>query len=87
MAYPMVMARRQVLVQLEDDLVDELDLLAMRLGTNRSDLLRRGARAVLHVEDLALADQELQEAYRRRPVDTALIESARALAAETSPEW
>jgi mRNA interferase MazF len=46
----MAMARREVLVQLDDDLVDQLDALAANLGTNRSELLRRGAQAVLEAE-------------------------------------
>jgi metal-responsive CopG/Arc/MetJ family transcriptional regulator len=39
----MVMARRQVLVQLDDDLVRRLDAAAQRLEVSRSELLRRGA--------------------------------------------
>ena len=47
MVYDMVMARRQVLVQLDDDLVARLDALAARRKVSRSELLRRGALAVL----------------------------------------
>ena len=83
----MVMARRQVLVQLDDELVEQLDNLATRLGTNRSDLIRRGAKAVIMAEDLAAADRELVVAYRRLPVDPALLQSSRRLAAETTPGW
>ncbi len=83
----MVMARREVLVQLDDDLVEQLDTLATRLGTNRSELLRRGAQAVLDAEELAEADRQLRSAYQRRPVDPALLQSARRLAAETTPAW
>ena len=87
MVYPMNMARRQVLVQLDDDLVEELDELAADLGTNRSELIRRGAQAVLDAERLAEADRELQAAYRRAPADPALVQSARRLAAQTAPAW
>ncbi|MCP3933892.1 MAG: ribbon-helix-helix protein, CopG family, partial [Actinomycetia bacterium] len=52
------MARREVLVQLDDDLVEQLDALATDLGTNRSELMRRGAQAVLDAERLAVADRE-----------------------------
>jgi len=83
----MVMARREVLVQLDDDLVEQLDALATDLGTNRSELMRRGAQAVLEVEGLAAADRQLRSAYRRRPADPALVQSARRLAAQTSPAW
>jgi metal-responsive CopG/Arc/MetJ family transcriptional regulator len=83
----MVMARREVLVQLDDELVDRLDSLAQRLGTSRSDLLRRGAQAVIEAEHMAAADRELQAAYRQQPADPALVESALRLAADTAPAW
>lgn len=83
----MSMARREVLVQLDDDLVEKLDVLASDLGTNRSELMRRGAHAVLDAAGLAAADRQLQLAYRRQPVDPALVRSARRLAAETAPAW
>lgn len=83
----MLMSRREVLVQLDDDLVERLDELAAELGSNRSALLRRGARAVVDAEGEAAADRQLQAAYRRVPADPALVRSARRLAAETIPEW
>lgn len=83
----MVMARREVLVQLDDDLVERLDALAAELGTNRSELMRRGAQAVLEAEDLAAADRELRSAYRSQRADPALVVSARRLAARTTPAW
>ncbi len=83
----MVMARKEVLVQLDDELVAQLDALAEREGTSRSELLRRGALAVL--ADLAERDGDaaLQDAYRRTPQDPAVVRSARRLAARTAPEW
>jgi hypothetical protein len=83
----MVMARREVLVQLDDDLVRQLDELATKLGTNRSELLRRGAQAVITAEDFASADRDLVAAYQGQPADPALIQSARRLAARTAPTW
>jgi metal-responsive CopG/Arc/MetJ family transcriptional regulator len=83
----MLMSRREVLVQLDDELIAQLDGLAARLGTNRSELLRRGAQAVITAEELAEADRELVAAYRRHPADPALVQSARRLAAETAPAW
>jgi len=93
----MVMARREVLVQLDDDLVEQLDALAaglgtnrselMRRGANRSELMRRGAQAVLDAEGLAAADRQLRSAYERQPADPRLVQSARRLAAETAPAW
>lgn len=87
MAYHMVMARREVLVQLDDELVDRLDELAQAEGISRSELLRRGAAAVLDAADDLAADRELRAAYRRIPQDPGLVESARRLAAQTAPEW
>jgi metal-responsive CopG/Arc/MetJ family transcriptional regulator len=81
------MARREVLVQLDDELVERLDRLADQQGTSRSDLLRRGAAAVLEASELAAADRELQEAYRRLPQDPAVVAAATRLAAHTAPEW
>jgi hypothetical protein len=83
----MTIARKQVLVQLDDALIDRLDTLARDLGTNRSELLRRGAQAVIDAEELAAADRELVAAYRRQPPDPALVRSAARLAARTTPKW
>jgi metal-responsive CopG/Arc/MetJ family transcriptional regulator len=83
----MTMGRREVLVQLDDDLVGRLDALAARAGTSRSELLRRGALAVLWAAELADADQQLIEAYRRVPQDPAIVTAAARLAAETAPAW
>ena len=79
--------RRGVLVQLDDDLVDRLDQLAKSQGVSRSELLRRGAAAVLDAADIADADRRLQEAYRREPQDPAIVRAATRLAAQTAPEW
>jgi metal-responsive CopG/Arc/MetJ family transcriptional regulator len=87
MVYHMVMGRREVLVQLDDELVARLDRLADKQGTNRSELLRRGAAAVLEAAELADSDRLLQEAYRRVPQDPAVVAAARRLAAQTAPEW
>ena len=83
----MAMGRREVLVQLDDDLVERLDRLATSRGTNRSELLRRGALAVLEADELRDADLVLQDAYRRVPQDPELVEAAARLAAETVPRW
>lgn len=81
------MARREVLVQLDDGLVARLDQLAADEGTSRSELLRRGADAVLEAARLARADDELIAAYRRIPQEPGLVETAARLAASTVPEW
>jgi metal-responsive CopG/Arc/MetJ family transcriptional regulator len=81
------MSRREVLVQLDDDLVTRLDHLASERGISRSELLRRGAIAVLDAADLRRADDELQVAYRRIPQDPDIVQMASRLAAATMPEW
>jgi metal-responsive CopG/Arc/MetJ family transcriptional regulator len=83
----MVVARREVLVQLDDELVADLDQLATALGTSRSDLLRRGAQAVLLAESFDEADRNVQLAYSAKPADSLVIRSARQLAARTGPAW
>ena len=74
-------------MQLDDELVARLDELAHELHTSRSDLLRRGATAVLEAAGAAADDRRLQEAYRRVPQDPALVAAAARLAATTAPEW
>lgn len=74
-------------MQLDDELVIRLDRLAAEKGTSRSDLLRRGAIAVLDAEELRQADAKLQDAYRRIPQDPAIVHAAARLAAQTVPEW
>jgi hypothetical protein len=81
------MSRREVLVQLDDELVTRLDHLASERGTSRSELLRRGAIAVLEAADLRRADDDLQGAYRRIPQDPDIVQMASRLAAATMPEW
>ena len=87
MKYHMVMGRRQVLVQLDDELVERLDELADEEGTSRSELLRRGASAVLAAADEVKADRALRAAYHRQPQDPAIVAAAARLAAATAPEW
>ncbi len=83
----MVVARKEVLVQLDDELVAGLDRLAAERGTSRSELVRRGILAILQAAELADADRALQDAYRRVPPDPGLVEAAGRLAAETTPDW
>jgi metal-responsive CopG/Arc/MetJ family transcriptional regulator len=87
MVYHMVMPRREVLVQLDDELVARLDELAKRIEVSRSELLRRAALAVLEADEWAQADRRLVEGYTRYPPDPVLAEASRRLARETAPEW
>lgn len=83
----MVVARREVLVQLDDDLVTRLDELARRVEVSRSELLRRGALAIIEADEWAQADKRLVEGYTKYPPDPVLLETSRRLAAENAPEW
>ena len=83
----MNMARKQVLVQLDDALVARLDKLAKQLRTNRSDLLRRGAQAVLEAHALVEADERLVEAYREQPQEPAIVAAAVRLASQVGAPW
>jgi predicted transcriptional regulator len=87
MLYHMVMARKEILVQLDDDLVGRLDELARRMDVSRSELLRRGAAAVLEAAELAAADEALVRAYRAQPQDPLLVEAAARLASESGDPW
>jgi predicted transcriptional regulator len=63
------MGRKQVIVQLDDELVKSLDRAARKAGINRSELLRQAAGMWLQV----FAEEELErieaEAYGRIPPD------------------
>lgn len=83
----MVMPRREVLVQLDDDLVARLDEIASRTAVSRSELLRRAALAVIEADEWARADERLTAGYTKHPPDPLLLETSRRLAAETAPEW
>jgi metal-responsive CopG/Arc/MetJ family transcriptional regulator len=83
----MHMARREVLVQLDDQLVAQLDEIAAERGTSRSELLRRGAIAVIQAEENQRADAALRASYRWQPQDPAIVAVAERLATENSPKW
>jgi metal-responsive CopG/Arc/MetJ family transcriptional regulator len=87
MLYHMVMARREVLVQLDDELVGKLDEIATRTAVSRSELLRRAALAIIEADEWAQADRRLVEGYTKYPPDPVLLETSRRLAAENAPEW
>lgn len=87
MLYHMVMARKEVLVQLDDELVARLDELAAKAEISRSELIRRGMTAVLEAAEWAEADRELIAAYKRQPQDPLLTEALTKLAGDTSVPW
>ncbi len=65
--YHMVIARKQTLVQLSDELVDLLDREALRRGVSRSALIREAVEQHLHDEREAEIDRRIVEAYTRMP--------------------
>lgn len=80
-------ARKQVIVQLDDKLVAELDKAAKQDGVSRSELLRAAAVALLEARRIRRLERRLVDAYRQIPQDPVLVEAARRLAAETAPDW
>jgi metal-responsive CopG/Arc/MetJ family transcriptional regulator len=73
--------------QLDDELVARLDEIATRVSVSRSELLRRGALAVIEADEWAQADERLVEGYTKYPPDPLLLSASERLAAETAPEW
>jgi hypothetical protein len=61
------MARKQVIVQLDEDLVRELDAEANLDGVSRSEIIRRAAHRYLEDAAEREADRVYAEAYRRIP--------------------
>ena len=66
----MVVARRQTLVQLTDDLVLLLDAIAAKRGETRSALIRTVLEDFVKEEDDAEKDRRMIEGYSRIPADT-----------------
>lgn len=64
------MARKQVLVQLDDKLLKELDEAAETAGVSRSVLLRKAARMYLDAISEEELDRQMEEGYRRVPDGT-----------------
>lgn len=61
------MARKQVIVQLDEVLVEDLDYLAKALKINRSELLRRAGRHYLEAMKNAVDEQRTVDSYIRFP--------------------
>jgi Arc/MetJ-type ribon-helix-helix transcriptional regulator len=80
------MARKQVLVQLDDSLLTELDAVAEREGVSRSELIRRGVRALIQGGTEAEAVRRLVEAYRQQPQEGWVTAAGEDMAAEMTPD-
>lgn len=63
----MVIARKQTLVQLTDEIVELLDREATRREISRSALIREAIESHLHDAREAEIDRQLVEAYTRMP--------------------
>ncbi len=68
-AYHIVMARTQTLVQLTEDLLALLDERAARSGRSRSELIRQAIERYLHEDLEAEIDRRIVDGYRRIPPD------------------
>ena len=79
-------ARRQVLVQFDDALVDRLDRAASALELNRSELLRRAVDAYLEACEEAGEDARTVAAYLRVPEDPEELAAFEALALQAWPD-
>jgi metal-responsive CopG/Arc/MetJ family transcriptional regulator len=80
-------ARKQVLVQLDDEIVRELDELTGPLDASRSDLIRRAILIWLDALKEAGEDARYAEAYRRIPDDLEEHAAWEELQLEAWPEW
>ena len=65
----MLVARRQTLVQLSDELLAALDERAVRAGASRSQLIREAIEAYLETGRDAEIDAAIIEGYTRIPPD------------------
>lgn len=79
------MPRRQVLVQLDDELVDARGALLEEEGASCSELIRRAVRAWLEARLEARWEREQAQGYRRFPEDAELLEALTRMAAEHAP--
>jgi metal-responsive CopG/Arc/MetJ family transcriptional regulator len=75
------MARKQVLVQLDDTQVGALDELASAADVNRSELIRRAIDLYLEAARERVEDLRYAEAYERTPEDLEELAAFRSIAA------
>jgi metal-responsive CopG/Arc/MetJ family transcriptional regulator len=80
----MVMARRQTLVQLSDELLARLDRYSARHRRSRSEVIRDAIEAYLAADREAEMDRLIVESYTRRPQEDVWGDEAarRLIAAE-----
>lgn len=83
----MVMARRQTLVQLSDELLAELDARSARDGRSRSELIREALTGYLAADRRAEIDRAIVAAYTRVPQADLLDARAAAAALIAAEPW
>jgi metal-responsive CopG/Arc/MetJ family transcriptional regulator len=81
------MARRQVIVQLDDRLLARLDREAKATHISRSEVLRRAADLYLRASDDAAKERRMIEAYRRIPDDDPELDQVLLRLAADLPPW
>jgi len=79
-------ARKQILVQLDDAQVARLDALALAADDSRSELIRRAIDLYVEAVGQAVADARYADAYRRVPEDLEEFAALRSLASHSWPE-
>jgi metal-responsive CopG/Arc/MetJ family transcriptional regulator len=84
------MARKQVLVQLDEELLTQLDREAKRSKVSRSELIRRALNRWFDAREIAKLERQHQDGYRRMPEDEeelAVLDAFARLAAEDMPPY
>ena len=79
-------ARKQVLVQLDDAQIAELDRLAEAVEQSRSGVIRQALDLYLRAVDEGLGDIRYAEAYGRMPEDIEEFAGIRSLGLRTWPD-
>ena len=80
------MTRRQVLVQLHEETVEELDRWAAEMSVSRSELIRRAIQGYLLDMSREEMDRRTIEGYTKVPQDEAEAEAWAKVSLETWPE-
>jgi metal-responsive CopG/Arc/MetJ family transcriptional regulator len=81
------MARKQVLVQLDDELVTQLDREAKRSKISRSELIRHALNRWFEAREIARLERRYEEGYRRMPETAEELAVTEALARRAAEDW
>ena len=81
-----LVARKQVLVQLDDAQVTALDRIATSSEDSRSELIRRAIDLYIEAMNERVADVRYADAYERLPEDPDELADLRTLALQAWPE-